>query len=89
MAYGSESASRKEDMSTRGQLCIVIEAEGDIHVSVIEDDGDGNLDKSASVIFCNCVTGGGRSPRTLKALQDLKIAMDLDNKERTNRAGDF
>jgi hypothetical protein len=83
------AVSRKEDMSAQGQLGIVLDADGDIHVSVFEDDGDGNLERSSSVVFCDCGIRGGRSPRTMNALRELKIAMELDNKEHANRAGDF
>jgi len=83
------AVSRKEDMSQRGQLKVLIDAEGDIHVAVYSDDGDGTIDSTASVEFCSCGMGGGKSPNTMKALRELVKAMDLDNKETPSRAGDL
>jgi hypothetical protein len=81
--------SRKEDMSLRGQLRVFIDVEGDIHVAVYEDDGTGFIENSASVEFCSCGMGGGKSPNTLKALHQLLKAMELDNEETPSRKGDW
>lgn len=83
------SVSRKEDMSPSGQLKILIDVEGDIHIAVFSDDGDGVIENFASVEFCSCGIGGGKSPHTRKALRDLAKAMELDNYESPIRAGDL
>jgi hypothetical protein len=83
------AVSRKEDMSYRGQLKVLTDAEGDIHVAVFCDDGDGNIDSMASIEFCNCGIGGGKSPNTMKALRELMKAMELDNQQTPSRAGDL
>lgn len=84
-----EPVSRKEDMSPRGQLRISTDDDGDIYVSVFEDDGDGLIEIMASVEFCTCGTGGGQSPKTRAALIALAEAMREDNEERPSRAGDL
>jgi hypothetical protein len=83
-----KSVSRKEDMSIRGQLRILLDEEGDIHVAVYEDDGEGIIYNSASVEFCSGL-GGGQSRHTREALYNLMEAMQLDNQEYPFRAGDL
>lgn len=71
--------SRLEDMSPAGQLQLILQEDGDICVQVLEGDADGKITQIAGVEFCAPVTGGGKSPRTLKALRQLMIAMIEDN----------
>jgi hypothetical protein len=79
---------RKEDMSPNGMLEVFLDSDNnDIHVTVFEDDGNGNLDSMSSVEFCCLGSGGGQSPHTMKALRDLAKAIELDNKERPLRSG--
>lgn len=68
---------RFEDMSPTGRLQILRQEDGDVIVSVIQDDNT-----SASVEFCAPMTGGGSSERTWKALRALFDSMEQDNKER-------
>ncbi|WP_415913282.1 hypothetical protein [Neptuniibacter sp. QD37_11] len=82
--------SRKEDMSPRGQLNIFRSDDGDIHVTVYQDDGNGGVGAGSSVEFCSPLGGGGgKSPRTMKALIELARAIELDNAEAPERAGDL
>lgn len=84
-----KQVSRKEDMSQRGQLRILHDEEGDIHIVVYGDDGDGFIDKSAAIEFCSCGMGGGKSPNTMRALVKLMEAIEMDNEESPSRAGEF
>lgn len=70
------SVVRQEDMSPTGRLRVTQQADGDVIVTAT--DGKGN---QTSVEFCSITSGGGQSPRTLKALRDLYIAMELDNND--------
>ncbi|TXT24394.1 MAG: hypothetical protein FD131_4991 [Rhodocyclaceae bacterium] len=74
---------RKEDMSVSGRLRLLRQEDGDMCVSVIEDDGN-----QASVEFCAPVSGGGKSPKTLAALRALALAMMEDNQHDPSRAGE-
>lgn len=81
--------SRKEDMSPLGQLRILHDEQGDVHIVVYEDDGDGFICESAAIKFCSCGMGGGKSPNTMRALVKLMEAIDLDNEYYPSRAGEF
>lgn len=79
--------SRKESMSPDGELNLVMQSDGDIIVTVHQSGVDNIDGKSiASVEFS--MSGGG-SPRTLKALQSLFLAMEQDNSDLSciNRRG--
>lgn len=69
---------RIEDMSTTGRLEILQQDDGDIIVSVSEDD-HGQRMPASSVEFCIPGLGGGHSPRTHAALRALMDAMAHDN----------
>jgi hypothetical protein len=84
-----QPVSRKEDMSPRGQLKLHQDDDGDYYVSVYQDDGNGMIVEWATVEFCMCGMGGGKSPNTRKALVELAKAMELDNEESPSRAGDL
>jgi hypothetical protein len=71
-----KSVSRPEDMSTTGTLELIQQDDGDIIVSVHPAREDGLRSPGASVEFC---TSGGHSPATWRALNELMIAMSLDN----------
>lgn len=75
------TAERFEDMSPRGRLRVLQQADGDMIVQVVEDpDSQGCCaGLSASVEFC---TSGGKSPRTREALLALMLAMAQENAER-------
>jgi len=66
--------ARKEDMSQNGRIRLLRQDDGDICVSII--DNDGNM---ASVEFCTPMRGGGVSPQTLAALDALALAIHEDN----------
>lgn len=68
---------RKEDMSPDGKLCMVMEDDGDICLSIIR----GNNGRNRDVQFCSIGSGGGKSRHTLEALRNLMHAIELDNKE--------
>ena len=84
-----KQVSRKEDMSYQGQIRVLQDEEGDIHVVVYEDDGDGIIDKSAAIEFCSCGMGGGKSPNTMRALVKLMEAIEMDNEYFPSRTGEF
>jgi len=71
------TAERREDMSPDGALRIHLADDGDVLV-VCEAEG-----RTGRVEFCNCGPGGGKSPRTHKALIALFEAMKQDNEDRT------
>ena len=66
-------ARRTEDMSSTGSLELMVCDDGDVIVTVRDEDEKGF---GQSVEFCN---SGGHSPRTLKALHALAAAMDADD----------
>lgn len=76
-----EFVARKEDMSINGRLRLIKQDDGDICVAVIEDSGE-----STDIEFCTVGMGGGKSGRTLAALNDLALAMIEDNKADPSRA---
>ena len=78
-----EYAVRKEDMSRDGRLRICKDDDSDILITVIENDGT-----MACVEFCRPGLGGGKSPRTVDALEKLAIAILEDNVEEPSRAAD-
>lgn len=75
--------ARKEDMSPNGRLRLFKEQDGDICVAVI--DNEGNM---TDVQFCTVGMGGGKSGKTLAALDALALAMMEDNQEQPARAAE-
>lgn len=69
---------RCEDMSTLGRLRLIRDDDGDIIVAV-QPEKDGRRMTGSSVEFCAGGAGGGKSPRTRKALAALMVAMEADN----------
>lgn len=67
----TKTVTRVEDMSRDGTLELIRQDDGDIIVTVRDEDGSG-----ASVEFC--LSGNG-SPNTQKALHALFVAMERDN----------
>lgn len=70
----SEIVRRLEDMSVHGMLQLLIQADGDVIVAVMQDNG-----KMVDVEFCAPGAGGGGSRRTWNALRALAAAMKADN----------
>ena len=70
---------RLESMSPRGWIALMRQDDGDIVVSVAEDDGNGSIRQMASIEICTPFTGGGGSSRTWEALIQLMGAMAADN----------
>jgi len=66
---------RRDDMNPNGRLVMLKQPDGDVCVSIVFDD------RRASLEFCVPGTGGGRSPRTFHALNQLMLAMQADNCE--------
>ena len=78
----TKRVSRNEDMSVGGKLVLIQQNDGDVIVCIQPDSEDRDYEGSpfgVSVEFCSTGIGGGRSPRTLKALKQLIKAIDLDN----------
>ncbi len=75
--------ARKEDMSPNGRLRLFRQDDGDMCVAIIEDDGT-----MAGVEFCVPGTGGGKSPKTLRALHALAHAILEDNAAEPHRAAE-
>ncbi len=73
-----EVYERREDMSPDGKLQIFLQNDGDVIVQVIGYRHD-QLEL-ASVEFCSCGSGGGRSPKTRAALLELARAIAEDNR---------
>jgi hypothetical protein len=70
----SKVIERLEDMSQRGRLRVLIQSDGDVIVSAIQNDG-----RMADVEFCTPMSGGGGSRKTWEALHALAVAMQEDN----------
>ena len=77
----TRQCSRREDMSQRGELHILIQDDGDIIVSCLGVEPNGTLYQESHVEFCTPVSGGGRSPKVREALLALMNAIDQDNAE--------
>lgn len=75
--------ARREDMSCNGRLRLIKQDDGDICVAVIENDGT-----MAAIEFCTPGIGGGKSEKTLAALNALAMAMIEDNAASPSRAAD-
>ncbi len=71
---------RHEDMSPEGKLGIFIQNDGDIVVICNGRDMWGEP-THAQVEFCTIGSGGGRSPKTRRALCELARAIIADNAE--------
>lgn len=81
-------AERFEDMSPRGRLRLLQEDDGDLIVAVVPDP-NAPLEYAPSVQFCTIGNGGGKSPRTRRALQALMEAIAEDNRcEGEHRRGE-
>lgn len=68
---------RFEDMSPTGRLEVLIQPDGDVIVSIVQDDL-----QMAQAEFTTPMSGGGQSERTWKALREIYKAMQEDNRER-------
>jgi len=66
--------ARREDMSRTGRLRLIKQEDGDLCVAVIDEDGH-----MSGVEFCVTGIGGGKSPRTVEALNQLALAIIADN----------
>ena len=73
------TVTRQDDMGS-GKLRLLRDDDGDIIVSLVLP-GHGFLD----VEFCVPGTGGGKSPRTWRALGELLRAMEMDDKDDDRR----
>lgn len=73
---------RRDDMHADGRLLLLKQPDGDVCVSIVF------ADRRASLEFCVPGTGGGRSPRTFRALNQLILAMLDDNCETPAIAAD-
>ena len=83
--FKQQVIERKEDMSPDGSMRLFVDNSGDMCISVQDDEGN-----VVSVEFCTPFIGGGGSPKTFKALQNLFLAMLEDQeKQGSLRAGRF
>ena len=77
---------RKHDMSPDGKLTALVQDDGDMCLSIFDDE-NGSV---ASVEFTTPFSGGGQSENTWFALRLLFLAMTLDEIEREgHRSGGF
>lgn len=65
---------RPEDMSIIGKLRLIVQPDGDVIVAICHSG------LMIDIEFCAPGAGGGRSPETWKALRQLALAMQTDNK---------
>jgi hypothetical protein len=70
--------ARREDMSQRGELSLIMQDDGDIIVSVLGVESGGPLYQESHVEFCSIGSCGGRSPKVRQALLQLMDAIDQD-----------
>jgi hypothetical protein len=70
---------RFEDMSQQGRLRLLKQADGDIIVCILADPEGPDKGASLDVEFC---LSGGKSDKTLVALNQLMVAMKEDNLDR-------
>lgn len=75
----SKYVERHEDMSPLGRLRVFQQDDGDMIIAIVPDPNANSWERG-SVEFCT-KAGGGRSPRTRKAIQDLMLAIEKDNAE--------
>jgi len=71
MSDPGRTQTRLEDMSPNGKLTLHQQDDGDVVVTVMDENG-----RTVAVEFC---MSGGRSPRTLAGLFALLCAMAEDN----------
>lgn len=76
----SVRVERHEDMSRLGRLVLILQPDGDVIVAITPDPEARSWERQ-SVEFCLPGSGGGRSPKTLRALKLLATAMKEDNAE--------
>lgn len=72
---------RKEDMSPEGELAVILQPDGDVCISVYGTGMISDTFNNSNIEFCSCGMGGGKSPKTLKALKALALAIKEDNEE--------
>lgn len=73
--------ARLESMSPDGKMKMILQEDGDIIIVVEQGNGNGGVDRFASVEFCTPFGGGGGSQETYWALVQLMGAMAQDNLE--------
>lgn len=72
--------SRRDDMG-QGVLQVLLQDDGDVCIGLHNAGDNVKNFKNLSVEFCTIGSGGGKSPNTLKALQDLVLAVAKDTDE--------
>ncbi len=85
--FTPQISRRYEDMSRHGELQLLVEEDGDVIVTVYPDPEANQFGYGTSIQFCTSTSGGGQSPRVLRALLALKVAIDQDNAENPQRRG--
>lgn len=79
---------RYEDMSPLGRLRLIEQPDGDMIVCIIPDPNEDKFLKLfPSAEFCT-IQGGGQSQNVLKALRNLRDAIEKDNKEKPQHRGE-
>lgn len=79
LIFAQQTIQRKHDMSPKGALTLAVDNEGDMCLSVWDDERK----TLACLEFCT-VAGGGGSPRTHQALRYLFLAMAEDQAANTH-----
>lgn len=74
-------AERFEDMSPRGRLRVLQQADGDMIVAIVPDPDEHPMTARLSVEFC---TSGGKSPKTREALHALMLAIAEENTDKAS-----
>lgn len=75
----ARDVGRIGDMSRTARLCVGLDGDGDVYVSICDEEHEASLE------FCTEGLGGGKSPRTREALIALMVAMEADNAEDPRR----
>lgn len=81
----ARDVGRLGDMSPTASMRVGFDSDSDVFVAVYGDERDsGSVGGTGSIEFCTRM-GGGRSPKTRRALIELMIAMEADNAEDPGR----
>lgn len=79
-----DKISRCDDMHPlgKGVLSLVKDNEGDIHIQIVVDNKKNNEDyQNYHRVSLEFVSNNTQSPNTIKALENLMLAIEKDNKK--------
>lgn len=63
------------------KLQVVLQEDGDVCVAMLNCATNPNDFQQVNMEFCTLVSGGGKSPNTLRALRALALAIQLDSEK--------